>query len=106
MHKKSVESSHTSPGKAGCLSPPLVQETMLDKAMEDEKQKQSRHTSSSVSREELRENSIAVLRAKALEHSVKMLETVSDKANSHTTQREEAEDQESEDEMAEVEKSN
>ncbi|KAM6914907.1 visual system homeobox 2-like [Xenentodon cancila] len=105
MHKKSVESSHTSPGKASCLTPPPGQEKTVEKTVEEEKQKQSRHSSSSVSEEELRENSIAVLRAKALEHSTKMLGTVSHKANSCTTQRGEAEDQVTEQETAEVEKS-
>ncbi|XP_061563222.1 visual system homeobox 2-like [Cololabis saira] len=107
MHKKSVESTHTSPEKPSCLTPPLVQEKTLEKTLEEEKQQQqSRHSSSSVSEEELRENSIAVLRAKALEHSTKMLGTVSHKTNSHTTQRGEAEDQATEQETAEVEKSN
>lgn len=60
----------------------------MDKTTEEERQKQSKD----VSKEELRENSIAVLRAKAQEHSAKVLETVSDKSNNSLTQKEEAED--------------
>uniref|UniRef100_A0A3Q3F2V6 Visual system homeobox 2 n=1 Tax=Labrus bergylta TaxID=56723 RepID=A0A3Q3F2V6_9LABR len=86
MHKKSVE---TSPGK------PMV---------EEKKEKQMKDSDSQISKEELRENSIAVLRAKAQEHSAKMLGTVSDRSNSHEAQREEAEDKLAEKDTAEVEK--
>uniref|UniRef100_A0A3B5B496 Visual system homeobox 2 n=1 Tax=Stegastes partitus TaxID=144197 RepID=A0A3B5B496_9TELE len=95
MHKKSVETPHPSPGKATVL-----QEKSMDTVMEEEKQ--SKDTNSPISKEELRENSIAALRAKAQEHNAKMLGTVSDKA----THKEEAEDQVTEQETAEVEKSN
>lgn len=61
----------------------------MDKTTEEERQKQRKD----VSKEELRENSIAALRAKALEHSAKVLETVSDQSNNSLTQKEEAEDQ-------------
>uniref|UniRef100_A0A3Q1FEW8 Visual system homeobox 2 n=1 Tax=Acanthochromis polyacanthus TaxID=80966 RepID=A0A3Q1FEW8_9TELE len=97
MHKKSVETTHPSPGKATAL-----QEKTVDKAMEEEKQKQSKDTNSPISKEELRENSIAALRAKAQEHNAKMLGTVSDK----TTHKNEAEDQETEQEMADKEEGN
>uniref|UniRef100_A0A3B5L1N4 Visual system homeobox 2 n=1 Tax=Xiphophorus couchianus TaxID=32473 RepID=A0A3B5L1N4_9TELE len=85
MHKKSVDPSHPSQGKTI-----------------KEKERQSKDTSLSISKEELRECSIAVLRAKALEHSAKMLETVSDRANGHLVHRGEAEHEE----MAQQEKSN
>ncbi|KAM4521781.1 visual system homeobox 2-like [Odontesthes bonariensis] len=106
MHKKSAETPHTSPGKACSLTPPPAQEKTGDNTMEEEKQKQSKDNSSSFSKEELRENSIAVLRAKALEHSAKMLGTVSDGAHSTPRRRGEAEDQVTDEETADVEKSN
>uniref|UniRef100_A0A8C3AH58 Visual system homeobox 2 n=1 Tax=Cyclopterus lumpus TaxID=8103 RepID=A0A8C3AH58_CYCLU len=82
MHKKSVETTHTSPGKL------LMEERIKDTA------------NSSISKEELRENSIAALRAKAQEHSAKVLGTVSDRTNA--THKEEAEDEATEQETAEV----
>ncbi|XP_041832109.1 visual system homeobox 2-like [Melanotaenia boesemani] len=103
MHKKSVETSHTPPGKPSSLTPTPVQEIIVDKT-EEEKPKPSKDTTSGISKEELRENSIAVLRAKALEHSAKMLGTVSDRANCHTSQREETKEM-TEEKMAEVENS-
>ncbi|XP_051263885.1 visual system homeobox 2-like [Dicentrarchus labrax] len=110
MHKKSVETSHTSPGKPSSLSPPPPQlppqEKPEDIAMEEEKEKQMKDTSSAISKEELRENSIAALRAKAQEHSAKMLGTVSDRTNSHVTHKEEVEDKVVEQETAEVDRSN
>lgn len=105
MHKKSVDPSHPSQGKTISGKPPTPppgQEKMGDKMMEEEKERQSKDTSLSISKEELRECSIAVLRAKALEHSAKMLETVSDRANGHLVHRGEAEHEE----MAQQEKSN
>uniref|UniRef100_A0A3P8RNM1 Visual system homeobox 2 n=1 Tax=Amphiprion percula TaxID=161767 RepID=A0A3P8RNM1_AMPPE len=108
MHKKSVETTHPSPGKAGSLTPPpppppaALQEKTVDKVLQEEQQKQSKDTKSPISKEELRENSIAALRAKAQEHNAKMLGTVSDK----TTHKDEAEDQETEQETAEMEESN
>lgn len=110
MHKKSVETSHTSPGNPSSLSPPPPplppQEKPEDIAMEEEKEKQMKDTSSAISKEELRENSIAALRAKAQEHSAKMLGTVSDRTNGHITHKEEVEDKVVERETAEVERSN
>lgn len=73
----------------------------MDKVIEEEKQKHNKDTNSKISKEELRENSIAALRAKAQEHSAKMLGTVSDR-----THKEEAEDQLTKQETAEVERSN
>uniref|UniRef100_A0A8C6KN69 Visual system homeobox 2 n=1 Tax=Nothobranchius furzeri TaxID=105023 RepID=A0A8C6KN69_NOTFU len=86
MHKKSAEPPHASPGKPSGHTPPPAQE----KTMDDTPEKESKDISLPFSKEELRENSIAVLRAKALEHSAKVLGNVSD----HTTQTVEGEEQE------------
>ncbi|XP_014845667.1 PREDICTED: visual system homeobox 2-like [Poecilia mexicana] len=106
MHKKSVDPSHPSQGKTISGTPPTPpppgQEKTGDTMTEEDKEKQSKNTSLSISKEELRECSIAVLRAKALEHSAKMLETVSDRTNGHTVHRGEVEHEE----MAQREKSN
>ncbi|XP_045899247.1 visual system homeobox 2-like [Micropterus dolomieu] len=109
MHKKSGETSHTSPGKPCSLTPsppPVTQEKPVDKVMEEEEEKQTKDTNSPISKEELRENSIAALRAKAQQHSAKMLGTVSDRTSSHVTHKEETGDKVTEQETAEVEKSN
>uniref|UniRef100_A0A7N9ARI9 Visual system homeobox 2 n=1 Tax=Mastacembelus armatus TaxID=205130 RepID=A0A7N9ARI9_9TELE len=66
----------------------------VEKAMEEEKEKYRKDSNAPVSKEELRENSIAALRAKAQEHSAKMLGTVSDRPSRHVTQKEEAAEQE------------
>lgn len=78
----------------------------MDKVMEEEEEKQTKDTNSPISKEELRENSIAALRAKAQQHSAKMLGTVSDRTSSHLTHKEETGDKVTEQETAEVEKSN
>ncbi len=107
MHKKSAETSHTSPRKPSSLTPPPTQEKPEDAVMEEEKEKHTKDTNSPISKEELRENSIAALRAKAQEHSAKMLGTVSDRTNGHVAHKEEeAEDKVTERETVEVEKSN
>lgn len=109
MHKKSAETSHTSPGKPSSLTPPPppTQDKPEDKVMEAmEEEKHAKDTNSPISKEELRENSIAALRAKAQEHSAKMLGTVSGRTNGHIAHKEEAEDKAAERETAEVEKSN
>uniref|UniRef100_A0A8C3AJD8 Visual system homeobox 2 n=1 Tax=Cyclopterus lumpus TaxID=8103 RepID=A0A8C3AJD8_CYCLU len=78
--------------------PPLpTQEKPADKVMEERIKDTA---NSSISKEELRENSIAALRAKAQEHSAKVLGTVSDRTNA--THKEEAEDEATEQETAEV----
>lgn len=105
MHKKSLENIHTSPGKAQSLTPPPAspaQEKLVDKVIEEDKPKQNKDTGSPISKEELRENSIAALRAKALEHSAKMLGTVSDRTNIHVPRKEEAEGELTEKETAKV----
>lgn len=105
MHKKSLENIHTSPGKAQSLTPPPAspaQEKLVDKVIEEDKPKQNKDTGSPISKEELRENSIAALRAKAMEHSAKMLGTVSDRTNIHVPRKEEAEEELTEKETAKV----
>ncbi|XP_056284195.1 visual system homeobox 2-like [Pseudoliparis swirei] len=110
MHKKSVETTHASTGKPCSLTPPPpppppppTQEKPVDKVMEQEMEKRIKDAANaSISKEELRENSIAALRAKAQEHSAKVLGTVSDRTNGHVTHKEEAEDEPAEQETAEV----
>ncbi|XP_031726291.1 visual system homeobox 2-like [Anarrhichthys ocellatus] len=104
MHKKSVETTHTSSGKPCSLTPPPpTQEKPADKVVEEEMEKRIKDTANaSISKEELRENSIAALRAKAQEHSAKVLGNVSDRTNGHVTHKEEAEDDVSEQETPEV----
>uniref|UniRef100_A0A7N6AQY6 Visual system homeobox 2 n=1 Tax=Anabas testudineus TaxID=64144 RepID=A0A7N6AQY6_ANATE len=92
MHKKSVESSHTSPGKPSCTPPTAAQVKPAEEVMEDDKEKPRKDANSVISKEELMENSIAKLRAKAQEHRARMLGTASDKANSHVTHKEGDED--------------
>ncbi|XP_076024173.1 visual system homeobox 2-like [Genypterus blacodes] len=99
MHKKSMESPHEIPGQLGSTETPTEEKT-VDKHMEEEEGWPKRDIKSSVSREELRENSIAALRAKAQEHSAKML-TDSDKTHSQISDTEEEDEQEA----AEVKKS-
>nr|XP_057912834.1 visual system homeobox 2-like [Doryrhamphus excisus]XP_057912835.1 visual system homeobox 2-like [Doryrhamphus excisus]XP_057912836.1 visual system homeobox 2-like [Doryrhamphus excisus]XP_057912838.1 visual system homeobox 2-like [Doryrhamphus excisus]XP_057912839.1 visual system homeobox 2-like [Doryrhamphus excisus] len=74
MHKKSVETSH-SPGDKNTLTPPPTQEkTALVSTAEEEKER-TKNDTSPITKDELRVNSIATLRAKAQEHSAKMLGT-------------------------------
>uniref|UniRef100_A0A8C7S9Q7 Visual system homeobox 2 n=1 Tax=Oncorhynchus mykiss TaxID=8022 RepID=A0A8C7S9Q7_ONCMY len=71
MHKKSIDTPvPTSPVK---LEAPLSK--LPRKVEEEEEEERRENTRSPISKEELRENSIAALRAKALEHSAKMLGT-------------------------------
>ncbi|XP_071772544.1 visual system homeobox 2-like [Centroberyx gerrardi] len=104
MHKKSMETPHTSPGKPSSMqSPP--QEITVENMMEEEEERRIQDTKSPISKEELRENSIAALRAKAQEHSAKMLGTVSaDRPNGHIADKEEAEDKQTGQKTAEVER--
>lgn len=102
MHKKSIETTHTSPNKATSTIPTPPQEKTVEKTKEEDKEKRTKDPKSEVSKEELRENSIAVLRAKAQAHNAKMLCTVSDRPNNHVTHKEEAEDDQPE--TTEVEK--
>ncbi|XP_010776029.1 visual system homeobox 2-like [Notothenia coriiceps] len=104
MHKKSVDIPHTSPGNPCSLTPPPpTQEKPMDKVMEEEAEKRMKDTTNTpISKELLRENSIAALRAKAQEHSAKVLGTVSERKN--VTHKEQAEDNVTKQETAEVEK--
>ncbi|XP_047466273.1 visual system homeobox 2 isoform X2 [Mugil cephalus] len=73
MHKKSMESGpQPPPGK--CDSPQQPSSQRAEDAEAEEKRSEGK---SAISKEELRENSIAALRAKAQEHSAKVLGTVS-----------------------------
>ncbi|XP_035530396.1 visual system homeobox 2 [Morone saxatilis] len=73
MHKKSTEAAAPPPtGK--CDAP---QQPSSQRAEEDEAEEKRSEGKSTISKEELRENSIAALRAKAQEHSAKVLGTVS-----------------------------
>uniref|UniRef100_A0A3Q3WYM4 Visual system homeobox 2 n=1 Tax=Mola mola TaxID=94237 RepID=A0A3Q3WYM4_MOLML len=104
MHKKSMETCQSSPGKPSSLSPPPAKEKLEGKATEEENEKRTKDNSGPISKEELREHSIAALRAKAQEHSAKMLGTVPDTAGGQTAHKEEAGDKATEWERAEVEK--
>uniref|UniRef100_A0A3Q3VKX6 Visual system homeobox 2 n=1 Tax=Mola mola TaxID=94237 RepID=A0A3Q3VKX6_MOLML len=73
MHKKSVEAV-TSPSAGKCEAP---QQPSSQRAEESEAEEKRSDAQSGISKEELRENSIAALRAKAQEHSAKVLGTVS-----------------------------
>ena len=55
---------------------PPARERVVEREMEEEEERR-KDSRSPISKEELRENSIAALRAKAQEHSAKMLGTVS-----------------------------
>ncbi|XP_071375699.1 visual system homeobox 2 [Centroberyx affinis] len=73
MHKKSMETAVAPPtGKSDAPQLPNPQ-----RAEETEAEEKRSEGKSSISKEELRENSIAALRAKAQEHSAKVLGTVS-----------------------------
>lgn len=73
MHKKSMEAAAPPPtGK--CDVPQQPGSQRAEDAEPEEKRSEGKST---ISKEELRENSIAVLRAKAQEHSAKVLGTVS-----------------------------
>ncbi|XP_052000907.1 visual system homeobox 2-like isoform X2 [Xyrauchen texanus] len=77
MHKKSLETVAVQPNETS----DVPQKTTNPKA--DEGETEERRTESPMSKEELRENSIAVLRAKAQEHSAKVLGTVSPEKLEH-----------------------
>ena len=79
MHKKSMETPcHTSPEKPKSTQTPLQEAAPGERGLEAEDQERPRKDRVappppvSISKEELRENSIAALRAKAQEHSAKM----------------------------------
>lgn len=93
MHKKTLETGAPHPqGPGQCDSPPhpppqQQQQTAVpprDSELEDK----GAECKSVMSKEELRENSIAALRAKAQEHSAKVMETVSQNKNDRHTEEE------------------
>ncbi|KAK2504090.1 hypothetical protein MC885_002855 [Smutsia gigantea] len=71
MHKKSLEAAAESGRK------PEVERQALPKLDQMEQEERGTDPPAAVSQEELRENSIAALRARAQEHSTKVLGTVS-----------------------------
>ena len=106
MHKKSMETPcHTSPEKPKSTQTP-VQEPVAERGiMEDEDEERARRDPTaavapvSISKEELRENSIAALRAKAQEHSAKMQRSPAsyasrspDRKSAHTKENQEVEE--------------
>ncbi|KAK3563163.1 hypothetical protein QTP86_016394 [Hemibagrus guttatus] len=80
MHKKSLEAASGTPTR----KPDIPQHP--NNAIIDDTDAEEMRSDSPMSKEELRENSIAALRAKAQEHSAKVLGTVSSKRLEHKTQ--------------------
>ncbi|XP_065144448.2 visual system homeobox 2 isoform X2 [Paramisgurnus dabryanus] len=77
MHKKSLETAAVPSNEKSDVTQKATN------AMTDDGEAEERRTESPMSKEELRENSIAVLRAKAQEHSAKVLGTVSSERLEH-----------------------
>ncbi|XP_019742666.1 visual system homeobox 2 isoform X2 [Hippocampus comes] len=76
MHKKSMETpAPPQPAAANCDEPPPPRPSS-QRAEDSEVEERRPKCESAISKEELRENSIAALRAKAQEHSAKVLGTV------------------------------
>ncbi|XP_069493714.1 visual system homeobox 2 isoform X2 [Ambystoma mexicanum] len=71
MHKKSLEAAVETGRK------PETEHPSLTKASREEAEERTPDTTTPISKEEMREHSIAALRAKAQEHSAKVLGTVS-----------------------------
>ncbi|XP_017657848.1 visual system homeobox 2 isoform X1 [Nannospalax galili] len=97
MHKKSLEAAAESGRK------PEVERQALPKLDKMEQEERGPDTQVAISQEELRENSIAALRAKAQEHSTKVLGTVSG-PDSLTRNAEKPEEEEAMDEDRPAEK--
>lgn len=70
MHKKSLEAAAEAGRK------PEVERQALPKLDKSDKEERGPDSKTTISQEELRENSIAALRAKAQEHSTKVLGTI------------------------------
>ncbi|XP_076017638.1 visual system homeobox 2 [Genypterus blacodes] len=110
MHKKSMEGGPPPPPPLQSGQPDEVsQQPSSQRAEEAEAEEKRSEGRSSISKEELRENSIAALRAKAQEHSAKVLGTVShDRLPDDTQERREAaaeeEKEQREEEVEEKEK--
>lgn len=79
MHKKSLETAAVQSNEKS----DVIQKPTNPKPDEAEAEAEERRTESPMSKEELRENSIAVLRAKAQEHSAKVLGTVTSERLEH-----------------------
>lgn len=89
MHKKSMEGA-TTPPTGKCDAP---QQPSAQRPEDAEAEEKRSEVKSVISKEELRENSIAALRAKAQEHSAKVLGTVShERPLEDTQERQAAED--------------
>ena len=73
MHKKTLEAVVQPTGKTGVAQQPANQRAEESEVAEETRDEDQ----AAFSKEELRENSIAALRAKAQEHSAKVLGTVS-----------------------------
>lgn len=97
MHKKSLEAAAESGRK------PEVERQALPKLDKMEPEERGPDGPAAMSQEELRENSIAALRARAQEHSTKVLGTVSG-PNGLACSAEEPEEEEAVDEDRPVEK--
>lgn len=80
MHKKSLEAASGTPSR----KPDIPQHPNNAVNNADHTDAEERKSDSPMSKEELRENSIAALRAKAQEHSAKVLGTVSSKRLDNT----------------------
>ncbi|KAK9533572.1 hypothetical protein VZT92_008681 [Zoarces viviparus] len=74
MHKKSTETAAPPPATGQCDAPQQPSSQRAEEAEAEEKRSEGKST---ISKEELRKNSIAALRAKAQQHSAKVLGTVS-----------------------------
>ncbi|XP_052041405.1 visual system homeobox 2 isoform X2 [Apodemus sylvaticus] len=97
MHKKSLEAAAESGRK------PEVERQALPKLDKMEQEERAPDAQAAISQEELRENSIAALRAKAQEHSTKVLGTVSGPDSlARSAERPEEEDAMDEDRPAEL----
>lgn len=70
MHKKSLEAAAETGRK------PEAERQALPKLDKSDKEERGQDSKTTISQEELRENSIAALRAKAQEHSTKVLGTI------------------------------
>ncbi|XP_014341333.1 visual system homeobox 2 [Latimeria chalumnae] len=87
MHKKSLEAAAEAGRKVD------LERNPTQKQERSEKEDRSKETKSPISKEELRENSIAALRAKAQEHSAKVLGTVSGDTPGRKSEKEEEEEE-------------
>ncbi|XP_078516001.1 visual system homeobox 2 [Lissotriton helveticus] len=85
MHKKSLEAAVETGRK------PETEHPSLTKPNKDEQEERTPNTTAPISKEEMREHSIAALRAKAQEHSAKVLGTVPSDLPSRMAEKDEEE---------------